>query len=848
MGILDRVKSGANIEDEKLVSTLDIFDSLIHQEGYSYLRSNQKDFLVSWEKIRDKRDVVGILNTGAGKTLIGLLMLMSKMNEGVGPSVYLCPDNQLVDQVIKQAKQHNIPVIGFDQRAGISDLPLDFLNSKSILVTTFEKLFNGKSIFGVAGYANREIENIGSILVDDAHSCIRKARSQATLEIDRQSVYYDRIFSLFKSDLEKQGRGQLRSIIDGEHSVSKMVPYWCWKDNISEIKQIISEMYSNGAPEITFVYNLIIDYIETCRCYISGNKLEITPSRIPLEKIPSYNHAKHRFILSATFSNSSDLISELGIDKEAVENPLEVKNISDVGERLVLAPVKYHPDINVDFIGNALKKFSENRNVVVLTPSKFQAKKWEKQGATIVRNNISMEIENLSKTSGNFLVFVNRYDGIDLNGDICHFLVIDGIPKGETVKEKAESIMRPNSNYLISKRAQSIEQGLGRAVRSGSDYCVVFLMGDDLLTFIGKRKNLKYFSLQTQSQLELAMNLVEDIKKDSTLEDAWNEIRAAVNLCLSRNTDWINMYKTRLKQAANNENLYDESRKNLLEIAQHESDSFNFYSRHNNNSAYDSMNKIVSLLSNNQDIGWYYQTMGEIYYTLDKTRSNELQILANKYNENLLVPIHPISEKKRKPSSSQAKNSCEFISGFTTNMDLLHFVRTNLAKLKYDPNNDHKEFENAIYNMGMLLGYDSTTPEKTLDNGGPDNLWRTPEYSLIIECKNEVINGVVAKKDLGQLLETLDWYNVRYMNSDDYLGIFFHPYCKLDRRASYSAKIKVVNEEKMIQFKDNIQKFTDALCIKNISDWSSLEVDELLKRFNLPVKSFIEKFTVDLVE
>ena len=32
------------------------------------------------------------------------------MNEGVGPAVYLCPDNQLVNQVIEQAELYGIPV------------------------------------------------------------------------------------------------------------------------------------------------------------------------------------------------------------------------------------------------------------------------------------------------------------------------------------------------------------------------------------------------------------------------------------------------------------------------------------------------------------------------------------------------------------------------------------------------------------------------------------------------------------------------------------------------------------------------------------------------------------------
>ncbi|WP_143471299.1 DEAD/DEAH box helicase, partial [Listeria grayi] len=110
----------------------------------------------AWEKKRDQKDVVGILNTGAGKTLVGLLMLLSKMNEGIGPCIYLCPNKQLVEQVVKQASNHNIPVVKINEK---NALPIEFLNSQSILITTFERLFNGKSIFGVAGYGDRDIES-----------------------------------------------------------------------------------------------------------------------------------------------------------------------------------------------------------------------------------------------------------------------------------------------------------------------------------------------------------------------------------------------------------------------------------------------------------------------------------------------------------------------------------------------------------------------------------------------------------------------------------------------------------------------------------------------------------------
>jgi replicative superfamily II helicase len=82
------------------------------------------------------------MNTGSGKTLVGLLMLQSLLNEEIGPALYLCPTKQLVEQVYETAREVGIPAV--TEGAG-TELPHEFLNSEAIYVATFKKLFNGQS-------------------------------------------------------------------------------------------------------------------------------------------------------------------------------------------------------------------------------------------------------------------------------------------------------------------------------------------------------------------------------------------------------------------------------------------------------------------------------------------------------------------------------------------------------------------------------------------------------------------------------------------------------------------------------------------------------------------------------
>jgi hypothetical protein len=89
-----------------------IFDLLPKQNSrYAYLRANQAAVLDQWLGVREKRDLIAKMNTGAGKTLLGILMLQSTLNEGIYPALYLCPDNYLARQVMAEANELEIRVV-----------------------------------------------------------------------------------------------------------------------------------------------------------------------------------------------------------------------------------------------------------------------------------------------------------------------------------------------------------------------------------------------------------------------------------------------------------------------------------------------------------------------------------------------------------------------------------------------------------------------------------------------------------------------------------------------------------------------------------------------------------------
>ena len=87
----------------------DIFMALPGKDKkYEYPRDVQSDVWKKWFEYRDNKNNIIKMNTGSGKTTVGLLILKSCLNEGVGPAVYVVPDSYLVEQVCEEAQNLGI--------------------------------------------------------------------------------------------------------------------------------------------------------------------------------------------------------------------------------------------------------------------------------------------------------------------------------------------------------------------------------------------------------------------------------------------------------------------------------------------------------------------------------------------------------------------------------------------------------------------------------------------------------------------------------------------------------------------------------------------------------------------
>jgi len=528
---------------EKTLNPTEIYDRLDRASDKGPLRPAQIAVLEEWHQdLRDKRDVILKLNTGQGKTLVGLLMLQSKMNENEGSALYLCANNFLVNQTITQAKQFGINPVTAE-----GDLPAEFLDGKAILVTSIQKLFNGLSKFKLGPQSIP----VANVVIDDAHACIDSIKDSYTIKLASDHPAYIELLDLFSTALEEQGAGTYADIRRKDFGAFLPVPYWEWIDHNSDVVRILSKQVMDDS--VKFAWPLIKDILKDCLCVISGQGLEISPYRPPLQMFGSYDKAKHRIFMSATIIDDSFLIKGLGLSEETVKTPLIYKEEGWSGEKMVLIPSLIDPSLAATEIVPVFAKSSSSRKlgVVVLCPSFEATKIWKAAGAYVAsKEDIQARVEKLRNAECNeTLVLANRYDGIDLPDDACRILIMDSKPFSEDLLDRYIEMCREGSEVIAVKTARIIEQGLGRSVRGERDYSVIVLIGSDLIRCVRTRDSRKYFSAQTRTQIEIGAEVAalaeEEISEGTPATKAF---KGLISQCLRRDEGWKEFYIEKMNQ------------------------------------------------------------------------------------------------------------------------------------------------------------------------------------------------------------------------------------------------------------------------------------------------------------
>ena len=793
------------------------------ESGYEYPRDVQTEVWKQWFSIRDNKECIIKMNTGSGKTVVGLMILKSCLNESKGTAVYVVPDSFLVKQVCNEARKLGISV---------TDDPDDiqFLRSQSILIINIQTLVNGKSKFGMRTDNNIPI---GSIIIDDVHACLASIEEQFSVSIPITDNVYAKIIEVFSEDLKLQSENKFFEITqNGSPYDSMLVPFWAWQSKCNTVYKLIAE--NSEADYSKFNFQLLKESFHLCNCMISSRKIEITPKCIPIRQIKSFIGAKRKIYMSATLADDSAFVSALDLNHNGVTTIIAPEKADDIGDRLIVFPQIINKNISTDEIKYKLKELSQTYNTVVIVPSYKRAEYWKDVAdKTLNSTNMAEGIRLLTQNHVGLVVIINKYDGIDLPNTACRILAIDGLPTMRSLYDAFEKNATPRNKRLCGEQIQKIEQGMGRGVRSNSDYCAVCLIGRTLADIIYTSGGIDFFSDATKKQFELSEQLWDQIKGADI-----NEIFSLFEYSLKRNENWVSLSREALDNVMYSKvPRFDE---NVIAIRQ----AFNLAENEQYKDATSVIEERKNQVCESDVTGLLKQHMAEYVNFYDSEASQQILLSAHSNNKALLKPLKGIQyEKIINRTNSQAEYFIKYITENNIGQNN-YIIKLNsiLEKLVFSQENT-KQFEQALKDLSFMLGIFSNRPEDDYGKG-PDNFWDIGDGNyLVIECKSGTITEKINKHDCNQLNGSINWFDNMYTGSEfKQYPIMIHNSDTFDYACSPNIQIRIMTPELLSSFKENIIRFSE-LVVLNENYTNSIEIFKLLDRFNLLGTKIVNSYT-----
>ncbi len=826
---IDLQKLTPQKKPQRPIDPLEIWNVLDRTVGKEYLRPIQEQVLKQWFPRRAQSDTIIKMNTGTGKTLVGLMLLQSSLHEGLGPCLYLCPDNYLANQVLGQAKQFGVNCVTFPE--SIRDIPTEFSNGDAILVTNVKKFFNGRSVFGFPG-GPRPVAQVGTILFDDAHACVEQIRSQFTIILGNKHPAYSKILALFGASLKQQRPGTFAEICAGDYSKFLLVPYWNWLEAHDALVTILAEHREDD--ELLFTWPLLKDILPICDCIVSGSRLQITARVAQPHSLPSFAAAKRKMFLSATLLDDSQMARELGVSVENVLSQIKPDEFDDLGERLILTPANLDQEMGAKF-ASRVAVGSTKINRVVLVPTGKDAERWQALGATAVAaENIEAAIAPLGTSNGAFLALISKYDGIDLPDASCRLLVLDGLPRTATLSDWYLQTVLEGTPTLNSKIAQRIEQGLGRATRGKSDYCVVLITGNDLASFVRNKHNRIHLSAGTDAQLELGTAICKEIRESSEKESYSSHLVDEINRCLRRDEEWKAAYRAFIESYREQRSKKEPDAETLNAAASEHKAARLFLIKDYAGCEAETKKLIERAGLSDREKGWFMQLSSAYLYSRDKSRALSTQKRAYELNNYLLIPPDGVQyHRMADRTETQTRSALRFLRQFDNSNSFVIHANNICDRLAFGI--EAELFEAALDDVAAIIGVSSSRPEKIVGKG-PDCLWLGDGGTFfILEAKSmvELQRKEIHKSETEQLIHSCEWFKQEYPGKTGH-PFMIHPATKLAHEAVFPSNGRVITPDVLQAFVTSVRSFVAAIAnqppaeVDEKTVYAQLEVNRLL--------------------
>jgi hypothetical protein len=746
-------------EEPKPQSIVLMFRDLDRDPSVKYLYSHQDRVLEGYYQNHLKsKDLALELPTGTGKTLVGLLIAEYRRRVLKERIVFLCPTRQLCFQVNEQARRYGIKtalLVG-SQNEYDSALFYQYQQGKAIAITTYSGVFN----------VNPRISDPEVIICDDAHAADNYIADLWTLTISHSTHkdLYKSIHRLLQPvipdyinhHIETGGSSRF-----DEYSVD-LVSTIASHEYLAELGKILGE-FAPQYKDLKYSWSILSSHLEACSLYISPKVIEIRPLIPPTQSHLPFSEAKQRIYMSATLGEDGDIERVFGVKKIARLPIPEEWHKRSTGRRLILFPGQ---SSNLDPVDTATEMLRKVPRALILVPDKNTLQKWGdnlQESRTIIKSeSIEQNLDEFTKCpKPSVLLLATRYDGIDLPGDDCRFMILDGEPSASGLQEMYMRTRLGASSQLHNRIRTRITQAMGRCTRDESDYSVVVILGDKLT----KRCCTRTFTqgMHPELQAEIAFGL--ENSTDYTTAD-FVELSEAF---LHRAPEWQEAEQDIRKRRDSFEKVSDSTAEALAKAMPHEIDYVYASWRGRHEEALSLANKVLEALEGGTDLKpyrafWYHQAATSAFLAGKHSGNETFNAATSSYLEKAAASSSQITwlEKLRFQVSGQSGQSIDRalplqewfleIEGLLEEWGISggKFARRLTEVESKIKSKEFNTFESGLATLGRMLG--AKMYQKNKEDGAPDGLWIFGDWcAFVFEAKtNESSTGAISFDTLRQ--------------------------------------------------------------------------------------------------
>ena len=768
--------SGISIEEPSPapIDPIDIFRATsVSDSNINDLWLAQGDALRKWHQERNRSDVSVVLNTGAGKTLVGLLIAQSLVNETSSKVLYACASIQLVEQTAEKANGYGLGTTTYINRDWSGD---GYDRCVTPCITTYQALFNGKTRF--------RSDDVVAVIFDDAHVAEHLLRDQFSLRIGSGDAAYSKIVELFRTYHDEDGRGtSYEEVTTGRQPGQVLwVPPFVVHRYHARFVEILKSANLHETMETMFSWEHIRDHEDLCCVLISDDSVTLTPPFVPTSTLPYFGANVRRVYLSATLQAPDAFARTFGRTPEIAISP---STTAGECERLVLVPSKI---ASVDDDIHSATKVLQEHKALVLVPTRSRGNKWSAVARMHNREEVPHAVRvfrDEEPTAKGKLILAGRYDGMDLPGDTCRVMVIDDLPKGSGPLERFQWNKLKLSNSLQSTIASRIVQSFGRISRGMSDHGVVLITGRELVQWLDVPRNRAMLPEFLRAQIEIGRQVSQKMESDTDMVEA-------AGACIARKSSWTKKYKE-LMQGRKAETERLETSKRRVSVAQAEAKFIHaLWDRDYVGAA----RRLSQCLDNAYEISdntgaWHSVWLGYAHeLSGDKKSASGQYRRAHVVQYNIPRMLKSESAHVTDDMPEQVRRIEEQVETYRGKIKLPEELHSRLGHL-----NGHgtvNQTEDALRHLGQAMGFESTRPEKEFGTG-PDVLWMTDErVAICMEAKTEKGEGKFYTKDnIGQLNDHIQWVR-DHTNATDIRPVFVGPLLPASKSANPPHDVVVV--------------------------------------------------------